>query len=67
MHRFFVKEKNIRDGRVRISGGDFKHLSYSLRLDRENKLLFYRSPVPGNVNMWLNWSLLRRILPGERL
>ncbi len=39
MHRFFVKEKNIENDVVEISGEDFNHISNSLRLQPGDEII----------------------------
>lgn len=38
MHRFFVDEENIADGRVSIGGDDFSHINLSLRLREGDRI-----------------------------
>ncbi|MFW6264819.1 MAG: 16S rRNA (uracil(1498)-N(3))-methyltransferase [Bacillota bacterium] len=40
MHRFFLNENNVIDGEVlKITASDFKHISYSLRMGKGDKLI----------------------------
>ncbi len=39
MYRFFVKEDNIKENRVKITGDDYNHISKSLRLQPGDKII----------------------------
>jgi len=39
LHRFFLKEENIKNNHLKISGKDFKHISKSLRLETGDKII----------------------------
>jgi len=39
LHRFFVKEENIKNDHVKISGKDYKHISKALRLEVGDKII----------------------------
>lgn len=39
LHRFFIKEEQVKNDYVKISGKDYKHISKSLRLEKGDKII----------------------------